>query len=48
MKFVIQRVRNASCTVDDHVTGSIEQGFLVLIGIADTDNEELADKMVRS
>ncbi len=47
MKFVIQRVRNASCTVDDHVTGSIEQGFLVLIGIADTDNEELADKMVK-
>ena len=37
MKFVIQRVTEASCTVDGNVTGAIQKGFLVLIGIADTD-----------
>lgn len=47
MKFVIQRVRNASCTVDDRVTGEIRQGFLVLIGISDTDTTEIADKMIK-
>lgn len=35
MKFVIQRVTEASCTVDGNVTGAIQKGFLVLIGIAD-------------
>ena len=34
MKFVIQRVTEASCTVDGNVTGAIQKGFLVLIGIA--------------
>ena len=47
MKFVIQRVTSASCTVDGNVTGKIEKGFLVLIGVADTDNKEIADKMTK-
>lgn len=46
MKFVIQRVRHASVTIDGAVTGSIEKGFLVLVGISDTDNETTADKMI--
>ena len=33
MKFVIQRVTNASCTVEGNITGSIQKGFLVLIGM---------------
>ena len=37
MKFVIQRVSNASCTVEGNITGSIQKGFLVLIGISDSD-----------
>ena len=37
MKFVIQRVTNASCTVEGNITGSIQKGFLVLIGISDQD-----------
>ena len=45
MKFVIQRVTEASCTVDGNVTGAIQKGFLVLIGIADTDTTAIADKM---
>lgn len=47
MKFVIQRVTHASCTVDGNVTGEIKQGFLVFIGISDTDSEEIADKMIK-
>ncbi|MCQ2498376.1 MAG: D-aminoacyl-tRNA deacylase [Lachnospiraceae bacterium] len=47
MKFVIQRVQNASCTVEDVVTGQIEKGFLVLIGVAETDSKEIADKMIK-
>lgn len=27
MKFVIQRVTNASCTVEGNITGSIQKGF---------------------
>lgn len=47
MKFLIQRVKEAACTVDGAVTGRIGTGFLVLIGIADHDNEEIAAKMVK-
>ncbi|MCR5148417.1 MAG: D-tyrosyl-tRNA(Tyr) deacylase [Eubacterium sp.] len=47
MKFVVQRVDSASCTVEDKVTGSIEKGFLVFIGVSNEDNEEIADKMVK-
>ena len=47
MKFVIQRVAKASVTVDGEVLGQIGKGFLVLIGIAETDTKEIADKMIR-
>ncbi|MBQ3899199.1 MAG: D-tyrosyl-tRNA(Tyr) deacylase [Lachnospiraceae bacterium] len=47
MKFVIQRVTNAACEVDGKVTGNINKGFLVLIGIAANDTKEIADKMIK-
>lgn len=47
MRFVIQRVKNASVTVENNVTGKIEQGFLVLIGITDSDTKEIAGSMVK-
>lgn len=47
MKFVIQRVRHASVVVEEKTVGAIENGFLVLIGVADTDTKEIADKLVR-
>lgn len=47
MKFVIQRVTHASCTVDEKITGEITGGFLVLIGISNTDTAQIADKMVK-
>lgn len=47
MRFVIQRVSQASVTINQQVVGSIETGFLVLIGVCDSDSKEIADKMVR-
>ena len=34
-------------TVDEKIVGKIEKGYLVLIGIAQTDTKEIADKMIR-
>jgi len=50
MRAVIQRVSEASCTVDGESTGKIGHGFLVLLGIEDADTDEdlqwLAQKIV--
>ena len=40
MKAVIQRVTRASVTVDGKITGEIEKGFLVLLGVMDGDTED--------
>lgn len=40
MRAVIQRVSQASVTVDGVITGAIQQGLLVLIGVEDADSEE--------
>ncbi len=47
MRFLIQRVLKADVTVDERVVGSIGKGFLVLIGVTDTDDEKTADLYVR-
>lgn len=47
MKVVIQRVRHASCTIDSQITGSIEQGFCVLVGFTQSDTEAVVDKVVK-
>jgi D-tyrosyl-tRNA(Tyr) deacylase len=46
MKFVIQRVASSSVKVDNKVIGAIGKGFMVLIGVADGDTKEIADKMI--
>lgn len=50
MKAVIQRVTNASVTVDGKIKSSVNTGLLVLIGIEDADNDEdiiwLSNKIV--
>lgn len=43
MKAVIQRVKKASVTVEGQVTGSIEKGYLVFLGVMDGDTEAEAD-----
>ena len=47
MRFVIQRVTEASVRIDGAVVGSIDRGFVVLIGVSNEDNKEIADKMVK-
>ena len=47
MKFVIQKVTHASVTVDDQVIGQIGKGYLVLIGVAEDDTREIADKLIK-
>ena len=47
MRFVIQRVQHASVTIDGETVGKINNGFMVLIGIAQTDTSDIADKMVK-
>ncbi|MBU5245693.1 D-tyrosyl-tRNA(Tyr) deacylase [Bacillus halotolerans] len=50
MKLVVQRVTEASVTVDGDVIGQVGQGIMVLVGITHDDTEEdaayLADKVV--
>lgn len=43
MKLVIQRVKEASVTVDGAITGAIRTGLLVFVGIAKSDTEQDAD-----
>lgn len=47
MKFVIQRVSRAKVDVDQKTEGSIEKGFLVLIGVGHGDTRDTADKLVK-
>ena len=50
MKVLLQRCKNASVTVDGQVTGKIDNGYLLLVGITTTDTEKeinyLAEKVV--
>ena len=51
MRTVIQRVKKASVTVDENITGEISHGLLLLVGIGEGDMEEdvhwQADKIAR-
>lgn len=46
MKFIVQRVSEANVSVDQNIIGEIKRGFLILVGISNTDTKEIADKMV--
>lgn len=47
MRFVIQRVTEASVSVDKEVIGQIQKGYMVLIGVAESDTQDIADKLVK-
>ena len=47
MRFVIQRVLESEVKVDGESLGKIGKGFMVLIGVSDSDTKEVADKMVK-
>ncbi len=47
MRFIIQNVLEASVRVDGNVTGSIDEGLLVFVGVGQGDDKATADKMIR-
>lgn len=47
MRLVVQRVKNAEVKVDGKTVGSIDKGFLVLLGVTHTDTKETADYLVK-
>lgn len=47
MKAVVQRVTRAKVTVDEKVTGSIDRGFMVLLGIGREDGKAEAEMIAK-
>ena len=45
MRAILQRVTQASVTVDDKITGSIKTGLLILLGIEDADTDDDITKL---
>lgn len=46
MKFVIQKVSQASVSVEGNCVGKIQKGFLVFVGIGKEDTKEIADQYI--
>ncbi len=46
MKFVLQRVLSAKVDIDNKTVGEIGKGYLLLVGVSNDDNFEIADKMI--
>jgi len=47
MRVVLQRVTQGSVTVDDTVTGAVEQGFVALVGVTHEDTEAEAEVLAK-
>ena len=46
MRVVLQRVLNAKCTVDGEITGEIGKGYLLFLGIQESDSSNIACQMI--
>ena len=46
MKIVLQRVSRASVAVDGEITGSIDKGYVILLGVGEGDDKSKVEKMV--
>ena len=46
MRVVLQRSKNSKVTIDNKVNGSIDYGYVLLVGFTNGDNEEIIDKMI--
>lgn len=46
MKFVIQRVNHANVKIDGEVVGAINKGLLILIGVGESDTEDMLQRFV--
>ena len=45
MRLVIQRVENANCKVNENITGIIDTGYMILVGLGINDNKDVVAKM---
>ena len=48
MRVVIQRAKNAKCTVDGLITGQIDYGYCIFVGFNNEDTDEIIDKMIHN
>lgn len=46
MRIVLQRVLRAKCTVDEKITGEIGKGYLLFMGVEESDTSYIADQMI--
>ena len=46
MRVVIQRAKNAKCTIDGQITGQIDYGYCIFVGFNNEDTNEIIDKMI--
>lgn len=47
MKVVVQRCKNATCTVDGKITGKCDNGFMILVGFTHTDGKSELEKLAK-
>ena len=47
MRVVVQRCSRAEVRIDGEIAGQIEKGFVLLVGITDTDSQEQADVLAK-
>ena len=47
MRAVIQRVTYAKCRIDGEVTGSCDEGLMILLGVVEGDTQSDADKLLK-
>lgn len=47
MRILVQRVKNASVTIDGQLFSQIEQGYLLLVGFSNNDDENIVELMTQ-
>ena len=47
MRVVLQRSKNSKVTINNKVNGSIDHGYVLLVGFTDGDNETIIDRMIK-
>ena len=47
MRILVQRVKNASVTIDGQLFSQIKQGYLLLVGFSNNDDENIVELMTQ-
>lgn len=47
MRVILQRVKEASVTIDGQIHGQIQQGYMALVGICEGDDEAVVSKLAK-